>query len=39
MFRGGKIPHTNPWNKLRLNIKLKENLELAKEVIEIHKTP
>jgi len=39
MFKGGKIPHTEPWNKLRLKIKLKQNPELAKEVIDVDKTP
>lgn len=38
-FKGGKLPHTGPKNKLRFKIKLRSNLELAKEVIDIENMP
>lgn len=39
MFKGGKRPHIILWNRISLNIKLKQNPELAKEVINADNTP
>lgn len=39
MFKDGKRPHTRPWNKMKLNVKLKQNPGLAKEVIGVDKNP
>lgn len=39
MVKGGKIPHRKPLNKLRLKIKLKQNLDLAKDVIDLDNVP
>jgi len=39
MFKGGNRPQTRPWNKLRLNIKMKQNPKLEREFIDIDKTP